>query len=320
MATDAHTKLTYLEWQPSYTHTRPYRISEYVGRRRKGKNKPKEPSGEGEGDDEGKSNNDKPPNTNLVFRKSEHAETIHDIRGCSLDQFTHDTNGFAYIRCPPPALTRAWEYADPRKIEDVFLPECEAILRREVEGADEVVIFDWKIRKRKSAKERRTRNPNLQGFAKQVHCDTLLTRDEIGTPTMQRIRNHLPEESHHLLSGRVRLINLWRPINAPVEDHPIAVCDGQSLDASKVLETDMIRGAYTGTMLYPLFEPDGSKYNWYYMSRQEPEDVLLFKGFDSEEGKVKYTPHTSFIPLDSPLSPCPRVSIEVRALVFSNPM
>jgi hypothetical protein len=72
-----------------------------------------------------------------------------------------------------------------------------------------------------------------------------------------------------------------------VEDHPIAVRDGQSLDASKLLATDMIRGAYTGTMLYSLFEPDGSKYNWYYMSRQEPEDVLLFKGFDSAEGRVK---------------------------------
>ncbi|KAL3490231.1 hypothetical protein BJX62DRAFT_252143, partial [Aspergillus germanicus] len=315
MATDAQTQLTYLEYQPSYTHTRPYRISTYVGRRRKGKNKANHQPGEGEGNGD----NEKPPNTNLVFRKSEHAETIRDIRGCSAEQFTLDTNGFAYIRCPPPALTRAWEYSDPKKIEDVFLPECEAILRREVEGVDEVVVFDWKIRKRKSAKERRTRNPNLQGFAKQVHCDTLLTRDEIGTPIMQRIRNHLPKESHHLLSGRVQLINLWRPINAPVEDHPIAVCDGQSLDTSKLLETDMIRGAYTGTMLYPLFEPD-AKYRWCYMSRQEPEDVLLFKGFDSMQGQVKYTPHTSFIPFISPPSTRPRVSVEVRALVFTHPM
>lgn len=36
--------------------------------------------------------------------------------------------------------------------------------------------------------------------------DTLLTRDEVGTPLMERIRNHLPEESQHLSSGRVQLI------------------------------------------------------------------------------------------------------------------
>jgi hypothetical protein len=113
-----------------------------VGRRRKGKDKAKRQPDEGEG--EGDNGDEKPPNTNLVFRKSEHAETIHDIRGSS-DKFTLDTNGFAYIWCPPPALTRAWEYSDPKKIENVFLPECEAILRKGVEGADEVVIFDWKV-------------------------------------------------------------------------------------------------------------------------------------------------------------------------------
>jgi hypothetical protein len=114
-----------------------------VGRRRKGKNKAKQQPGEDGA--EGDTGHENLPNTNLVFRKTEHTETIHDIRGRSAEQFTLDTNGFTYVRCPPPALTRAWEYSDPKKIEDVFLPECEAILRREVEGADEVMIFDWKV-------------------------------------------------------------------------------------------------------------------------------------------------------------------------------
>ena len=36
--------------------------------------------------------------------------------------------------------------------------------------------------------------------------DTLLTRDPIGTPIVERIRNHIPADSHQLLSGRVQLI------------------------------------------------------------------------------------------------------------------
>lgn len=36
--------------------------------------------------------------------------------------------------------------------------------------------------------------------------DTLLTKDEPGTSMIGRIRNHLPEEAHHLLSGRVQMI------------------------------------------------------------------------------------------------------------------
>ena len=48
----------------------------------------------------------------------------------------------------------------------------------------------------------------------------------------------------------------------------------------------MIRGDYTGTLLYPLYEPKKT-HQWYYMSKQGVEDVLLFKSFDSKEGSVK---------------------------------
>ncbi|KAL4969859.1 uncharacterized protein BDV14DRAFT_163767 [Aspergillus stella-maris] len=301
MATDVQARLTYLEWQPEYKATRPYKISQYVGRRKR-----KKQAGGSE------------KTTNLVFREAE-PETIKDVRGLTGDPpFCLDRNGFAYVPCPPPALTKAWEYSDPWRIQKIYLPECEDILKSQVEGADEVMIFDWKIRKQKSAKERRTRNPNLQGFAKQIHIDTVLTRDPVGTPIMERIRNHIPPASHYLLSGRIQLINLWRPISGPIEDHPMAVCDRGTLDTSKLIETDMIRGEYTGTMLYPQSEPI-STCQWYYMSRQDVEDVLLFKGFDTRDDCVKYTPHTSFTPLNSAESASPRVSVEVRALVFTRP-
>ena len=128
MATDVQAKLTYLQWQPSYTHTRPYRIGQFVGRRNPRKEKQREKT------------------TNLVFKAAKHAETIRDIRGLTDGPaFTLDANGFVYIKCPPPALANAYDYSDPGKIENIFLPECENILRRHVEGADEVMIFDWKV-------------------------------------------------------------------------------------------------------------------------------------------------------------------------------
>lgn len=79
-----------------------------------------------------------------------------------------------------------------------------------------------------------------------------------------------------------RNFSLWRPISGPVEDNPLAVCDRRTLDTSALIETDMIRGEYTGTMLYSPYEPDG-RCQWYYMSGQGVEDVLLFKGFDTED-------------------------------------
>ncbi|CAG8316643.1 unnamed protein product [Penicillium nalgiovense] len=111
-------------------------------------------------------------------------------------------------------------------------------------------------------------------------------------------------------------LSMWRPINGPVEDQPIAVCDGRTVDTSKLVETDMTRGDYTGTLLYPLYDPSNIR-KWYYLSRQGAEDVLLFKSFDSEKGSVKHTPHTSFTLSDTPNDARPRISVEVRALVFT---
>lgn len=127
MARDVQARLAYLQWQPSYTHTRPYRIGVFAGRRKR--------------------NIDRDKTTNLVFHVADHPETIRDIRGLSeAPAFDLDTNGFVYKRCLAPTLTKSYEYSDPQKVNDIFLPECEAILKEHVNGAGEVMIFDWKVR------------------------------------------------------------------------------------------------------------------------------------------------------------------------------
>jgi hypothetical protein len=123
MPTDIKTKLTYLHWQPTYTQTRPYRIAQF-GRKKK---------------------NDEQAH-NLVFRKGDFAETIHDIRGVNEDtKYTLETNGFVYARHPPPIFTQPKDFLDPDQVRNVFLPECEAILRKEIEGVERIFIFDWKV-------------------------------------------------------------------------------------------------------------------------------------------------------------------------------
>jgi hypothetical protein len=124
-STDIETKLTYLQWQTSYTETRPYRIAQFG--RKKTKNEQKKPH-------------------NLIFQKGEDIEVIRDIKGMKEDQkFTLEANGFVYRRYPPPWSTTPKDYWDPEQIRNVFLPECEAILRNEIEGVDRVFIFDWKV-------------------------------------------------------------------------------------------------------------------------------------------------------------------------------
>ena len=125
---DIETKLRYLQWQDNYTHTRPYRIAQF-GRKKK--------------------NNEQQKAHNLVFREGDVAETIKDIRGTTEAEgdlsFTLETNGFVYRRYPPPLFTNPKDFGHPDHIQNVFLPECEAIVRNEIEGVDRVLIFDWKV-------------------------------------------------------------------------------------------------------------------------------------------------------------------------------
>lgn len=125
--TDIQTKLKYLQWQASYTHTRPYRIAQF-GRKRK--------------------NDQKQKSHNLVFAEGDDMEIIRDIRGAEGKgdpTFTLDGNGFVYRKYPPPLFTDPKEFAAPDHIQKVFLPQCEAMLKNEIEGVERVLIFDWKV-------------------------------------------------------------------------------------------------------------------------------------------------------------------------------
>ncbi|CAG8316607.1 unnamed protein product [Penicillium nalgiovense] len=125
---DIKTKLKYLQWQSSYSHTRPYRVAQF-GRKRK--------------------NNEQKKPHNLVFQDGDVAETIRDIRESTAaednQRFTLETNGFVYGRYPAPLFTNPKDFGEPDHIQNVFLPECEAILRNEIEGVERVFIFDWKV-------------------------------------------------------------------------------------------------------------------------------------------------------------------------------
>ena len=57
-------------------------------------------------------------------------------------------------------------------------------------------------------------------------------------------------------------------------------------------------------------------HDWYYLSAMEPDDVILFKGYDSRFPRAMNAMHSAFDnPLAGPDAP-PRHSIEARFLAF----
>lgn len=129
-----------------------------------------------------------------------------------------------------------------------------------------------------------------------------------------RVQHELPHDANRLLQGRVRIINVWRPIHHAVAHKPLALADWRSLNVDR----DLVPVRY----IYP--DRDSSafsvRYNathrWHYLSSQTPDEVTLIKCYDSALDRARLAPHSAFVDTTSPPSAPPRHSIEVRCLVF----
>ena len=107
--------------------------------------------------------------------------------------------------------------------------------------------------------------------------------------------------------------SVWRPLHHPVEDNPLALCDGSTITEEDLVEVDHITRSYHGRTMYGLYKPE---HKWYYLSNQTPEEVVFIKCFDSEVDRARLTPHSAFLDSTSPKDAPHRESIEVRVLVF----
>ncbi|WPG97918.1 Hypothetical protein R9X50_00070100 [Acrodontium crateriforme] len=236
-------------------------------------------------------------------------ESLTDIRGTS-NSFTLDNNGFQYIKSP----TNFNNWTSQPAIAADYLPELENLLHRTVEGCDEIIFYDARIR-HESDEGVRVEGLSYNPFARQVHVDN--TEFSV----LAKVKRLTEMKSDYLLKGRTRIINIWRPIKHPVYDCGLAVADGSTLNPEDVIECNRHRkdtGEFWDTMGVVKYRPG---FDWFYMSEQTEEDVLLFKNYDSSNTAVKHCLHTAFdLPSDQiPASAPTRESIEVRALVFTYP-
>ncbi|KAL8722296.1 MAG: hypothetical protein Q9225_001201 [Loekoesia sp. 1 TL-2023] len=246
--------------------------------------------------------------TNLVFKQV--CLSVHDVRRLS-EKFSLDANGFMYRR----HIAKVTNFASRKDVEQNYLPEMEQLLRREVEGADRIFFFDWRLRK--NAPEVEGTVVDLNNLTSWLRPAVHVHVDQSPAAALKRIQVQLHDDAMYLLRGRVRIINVWRPLIDAVKDWPLAVCDGSTVQRSDLVEADHIRQHYTGSTMYLMHGP---QQKFYYMSEQSKDEVLIFKNFDSKRGvEAPYAPHASFLHPNVGANATPRESIEVRAFVFTYP-
>ena len=231
-----------------------------------------------------------------------HVVSIRDARPIA-DQLSLDKQGFV-LRTQ---RSRVADFYDAGQVREIYYAEIERLVK-DVTGAVKVVVFDHTLRKRPTGEGR----TGLREPVQRVHNDYT---DKSGP---QRVRDLLdPAEAELRLKSRFVEINLWRPINGPVEDAPLAVCDAGSIAPGDLIAADLRYPDRTGEIYMASYSP---RHRWYYFPRMRNDEVLFLKCYDSlKDGRARFTAHTAFDdPNTRPDAP-PRESIEVRTLAFFAP-
>lgn len=151
--------------------------------------------------------------------------------------------------------------------------------------------------------------PGVRGTAGMAHIDYA----SISAPMMAARENQLqgiPIRSY----SRLMIIQAWRAVSPPPQDVPLALCDNSS-----VLDTDIVVHDYvsdTGSQWKDAVLHYSPLHRWYYFADMTPDDLILFKGYDSDANCNAPAPHTGFDNRRAYPDAKPRESIEARFYVY----
>ena len=232
-----------------------------------------------------------------TFTLIPHRMRIVDARPLQ-SQLDLETTGFVWLERP----TAVTDFADRRQVDEVFFPECAALVQ-ELTGADKVVVFGEVQRDGalKASLHRPVYNAHVD-----YNVETIRAAAALLLP---------PDELERRRGQRIVLVNVWRPIET-VESAPLAVCD-----AASVARRDLVYGPIANSAS-GLKNAAGwnlahnPAHRWRYVSHMRPDEVLVFKLCDTDESRVQWTAHTAFDDPTSPAGAAPRRSIELRTLAF----
>lgn len=213
---------------------------------------------------------------------------------------TLDREGFALVD-QPSAVS---DFYDDGQVSAVYEAEVRGLVAAAT-GASRVVVFDFTRRgdSRDVRAERHTREPS-----------TVMHNDYTDVSAIQRVRDILPDEADDLLSRRFAIVNVWRPINNPVETSPLALSDARSLNPDNLVVSERRAKERIGELTLVTHNP---AQRWMYYPRMTPDEALLIKTYDTaDDGRARFSVHGAFDDPTSPPDAPPRESIETRTFAF----
>jgi hypothetical protein len=249
--------------------------------------------------------------TNIKVR--EHDAQIFDLRPRA-KQISLDQAGFQLFDYSSPAAVNwtssTFDVADLQASASDYHADMAAFVRAQT-GARDVValrngLFLRKQKKKQQEGERVASTFAHIDFSAQAARDFVLVA--MAWEGIQEIDPY----------SRLLVIQSWHVLTPPPQDFPLVFCDNTSVQRSDLFFIDYIPPPGRVDIRT---ESHAVAYNpahrWYYFSDMTPDEVILFKGFDSMADKYAGAPpHTSFKNVDAPATVGARASIEARFLCF----
>lgn len=270
------------------------------------------------------------PRTNVKF------ETVNvpltDIRDLpETRRPTLGTHGFEIFECPFPVDCNINGADDvgplpaQREAMQRYIQSCTTALLEHFAGR-KAICYDWRVRKARNkplnltpliysltlAEDEDARESNID-VAHQVHGDS-------SPDGSKKMLVYLLSQDEKLAlasgEGRLRMVNLWRPIIPIVENEPLAYCDVRTVEENDWEPVEKIQEDWIEESMYLKHR----KYHkWYWCSRQTRDEALVFTIWDSDtpNRRSASTAHGS-VPLSHGPMARPRESIEMRFLLWTD--
>jgi hypothetical protein len=230
---------------------------------------------------------------------------IEDVRGLR-DEFTLDHQGLQLIEAPS-AVT---DFLDREAAALIYLPELERAVRAAT-GASRVVIGNHWVH-RHSDRSVRFGEEGTTYPGRYAHIDY----SDLSGPQTARLMLWDDPDAERLLKGRYTVINLWRAISEPPQDCPLCVADATTVQAEDLVVSHVMLGLPGQEMrLQTNMVTFNPAHRWVYFSDMRRDELLMFRGYDTDPARFRRVPHTAFddpAAVDAP----PRESIDIRCVAF----
>ncbi|MGI9316974.1 MAG: CmcJ/NvfI family oxidoreductase [bacterium] len=217
--------------------------------------------------------------------------------------FNLDRHGFKLVK----HCSLVSDFDDGDQVTSVYETEIKDLVKAET-GAIEVIVFDHT---RRAASEQVRKQKMVREPASTIHNDYTAWS---GPNRLREIFRERRLELEELADHRFAIVNIWRSAAGTIENYPLAMCDASSTVPVDLVSVKRQANDRIGEIQLATYNP---KHRWFYFPHMAMDEALLFKTYDSaEDGRARFTIHTSFDDPTAPSDAPVRQSIETRCFAF----